>query len=68
MEATEDLLKFEQQRKTTTRNHRLAVELGDGLLKSVGLSSDVFKNGVMFGVVFVLVGNKGVDMLTQGFQ
>ena len=68
LEATEDLLKFEQQRKKQQQEITdLAGELGDGLLKSVGLSSDMLKNGVMFGVGLA-VANKGVEMLTQGFQ
>jgi len=68
LEAAEDLLKTEIKRKNKTAEiKQLYEDTADSLLYSVGLSKEMFKNGVSFGLG-MLVAKKGAETLTAAFE
>lgn len=68
LEHSEELLKQEQKRKDKSQEIKdLANGLKDSLLSSVGLSTDMLKNGIAFGIGMA-VANKGVKMLSTALN
>ena len=68
LEHAEDLLKIEKKRKDKTEEIKNLIDgTRDSLLESVGLSSDMFKNGIKFGIG-MMVAKKGAEMLSSAFD
>lgn len=57
----------EQQKEKETKIKKLIDGTRDSLLESVGLSSDMFKNGIKFGIG-MMVAKKGAEMLSSAFS
>jgi hypothetical protein len=67
-ELTEDLLKKEKERKDIQEELKdLQEKIKDDLLESVGLSMDMFKNGIKFGLG-MMVAKKGAEMVSEAFK
>lgn len=68
IENTEKLLKIEKKRADKTAEIKELLDgTTDSLLESLGLSKEMFKNGVMFGLG-MLAAKKGAEMLTTAFD
>jgi len=68
LEYAEELLKTEKKRADKTAEiKQLLEDTTESLLYSVGLSKEMFKNGVAFGLG-MLAAKKGAEMLTSAFE
>lgn len=68
LETAEELLKIEKKRADKTAEIKELLDgTKDSLLESLGLSKEMFKNGVMFGLG-MLAAKKGAEMLTTAFD
>jgi hypothetical protein len=68
LETMEEYLKLEKKRKDKTEEIKELVEgTRDSLLESVGLSSDMFKNGIKFGLG-MMVAKKAADMVKTALE
>jgi hypothetical protein len=68
LQTMEELLEHEKKRKDKTEEIKnLIDDTRDSLLQSVGLSSDMFKNGIKFGIG-MMVAKKGAEMLSSAFD
>ncbi len=68
LETAEELLKIEKKRADKTAEIKELLDgTKDSLLESLGLSKEMFKNGVMFGLG-MLAAKKGAEMLTAAFD
>jgi hypothetical protein len=68
LETMEEYLKIEKKRKDKTEEIKELVEgTTDSLLESVGLSKEMFKNGVSFGLG-MMVAKKAADMVSTAFE
>lgn len=68
LEIAEELLKKEKKRADKTAEIKELLDgTTDSLLESLGLSKEMFKNGVMFGLG-MLAAKKGAEMLTAAFE
>lgn len=68
LEIAEELLKKEKKRADKTAEIKELLDgTKDSLLESLGLSKEMFKNGVMFGLG-MLAAKKGAEMLTAAFD
>ena len=68
LQTMEELLEHEKKRKDKSEEIKnLIDDTRDSLLESVGLSSDMFKNGIKFGIG-MMVAKKGAEMLSSAFD
>jgi hypothetical protein len=68
LETMEEYLKVEKKRKDKTEEIKnLIDDTRDSLLESVGLSSDMFKNGIKFGLG-MMVAKKAADMVKTALE
>ena len=68
LETMEEYLKLEKKRKDKTEEIKELVEgTTDSLLESVGLSKEMFKNGISFGLG-MMVAKKAAEMVTSAFE
>jgi hypothetical protein len=68
LETMEEYLKLEKKRKDKTQEIKdLTDGVQDSLLGSVGLSKDMLKNGIAFGVGMAIA-NKAVAMISSAFE
>ena len=68
LETMEEYLKLEKKRKDKTEEIKELVEgTTDSLLESVGLSKEMFKNGISFGIG-MMVAKKAADMVSTAFE
>ena len=68
LQTMEELLEHEKKRKDKSEEIKnLIDDTRDSLLESVGLSSDMFKNGIKFGIG-MMVAKKGAQMLSSAFD
>jgi hypothetical protein len=68
LETMEEYLKIEKKRKDKTEEINDLIDgTRDSLLESVGLSSEMFKNGIKFGLG-MMVAKKAADMVSTAFE
>lgn len=68
LETTEELLKLEGKRKDKQAEIKdLTKDFKNSLLGAVGLSTDMLKNGIGFGIGMAIA-KKGVEMLSSAFS
>lgn len=68
LETTEELLKLEGKRKDKQAEIKdLTKDFKNSLLGAVGLSTDMLKNGIAFGIGMAIA-KKGVEMLSSAFS
>jgi hypothetical protein len=68
LETMEEYLKIEKKRKDKTEEIKDLIDgTRDSLLESVGLSSEMFKNGIKFGLG-MMVAKKAADMVSTAFE
>jgi hypothetical protein len=68
LETAEELLKLEGKRKDKQAEIKdLTEDFKNSLLGSVGLSADMLKNGIGFGIGMAIA-KKGVDLLSSAFE
>lgn len=68
LETMEEYLKIEKKRKDKADEIKDLIDgTRDSLLESVGLSSEMFKNGIKFGLG-MMVAKKGAEMVSEAFK
>lgn len=68
LDTAEEYLKLEKQRKDIQEEIKdMGKEFKDSLLGTVGLSSDMLKNGIAFGVGMAIA-KKGLEMISSAFE